>query len=232
MGTFLHQRSPQRGPAAPPLCGAPRSAASSGGGISALRLVQSVHSCAMLATSIFFLKTKVLCLAAAHGIFFRPKNGPGPEKVERLSAKIRISSKHVHFMVCFEGELNVHRYLQGSCMRRNPAYLPVAHTIPPGPQINMFGEKYGTRRVTRERDGLKLDMAADVADRQSSRATDLGPAPSCNRSVHVRIMNDTYSLTLVRVFVCVNEIWVYLCTISYNPPAPACQGPPGCGDRI
>ena len=41
----------------------------SGGGISALRLVRSVHSCAMLAKSAFFLKTKVLCPAAASDVF-------------------------------------------------------------------------------------------------------------------------------------------------------------------
>ena len=70
--SFLHQRSPQRGAAAP-LCGAARSASSSGGGISALRLGQSVHSCAMLAKSVFFLKTKVLCPAAASGGFVRPQ---------------------------------------------------------------------------------------------------------------------------------------------------------------
>ena len=70
---FLHQRSPQWGAAAP-LCGAARSAASSGGGISALRLVRSVRPCAMLAKSVFVLKTKVLCPAAASGGFVRPKN--------------------------------------------------------------------------------------------------------------------------------------------------------------
>ena len=47
---------------------------SSGGGISALRLVRSVHSCAMLAKSVFVLKTKVSCPAAASGGFVRPKN--------------------------------------------------------------------------------------------------------------------------------------------------------------
>ena len=85
---FLHQRSPKR-EAAAPLCGAARSAASSGGGISALRLVRSVHSCAMLAKSAFFLKTKVLCPAAATGAFFWPKNGPGPENFEHLSATMQ-----------------------------------------------------------------------------------------------------------------------------------------------
>ena len=37
-----------------------------------LRLVRSVHSCAMLAKSVFVLKTKVLCPAAASAVFFRP----------------------------------------------------------------------------------------------------------------------------------------------------------------
>ena len=70
---------------------------SSGGGISALRLVRSVHSCGMLAKSVFFLKTKVLCPAAASGVFFRPKNGPGPEKVEHFSAKMQQVFKNVVF---------------------------------------------------------------------------------------------------------------------------------------
>ena len=49
------------------------------GGISALRLVRSVHSCAMLAKSVFVLKTKVSCPAAASGGFFWPKNWPSSE---------------------------------------------------------------------------------------------------------------------------------------------------------
>ena len=40
--------------------------------------------CAMLAKSVFFPKTKVLCPAAAWSVFFWPKNGPGPERVEQL----------------------------------------------------------------------------------------------------------------------------------------------------
>ena len=47
------------------------------GGISAfrlVRLVRSVHSCAMLAKIVFFLKTKVLCPAAASGGFVQLKN--------------------------------------------------------------------------------------------------------------------------------------------------------------
>ena len=79
---FLHQRSPQTGrlpKAAAPLCGAARSAVSSGGGISALRLVRSVRSCATLAKSVFVLKTKVLCPAAASAGFVRPKIWPRSE---------------------------------------------------------------------------------------------------------------------------------------------------------
>ena len=59
--------------AAAPLCGGEaKRRLLSGGGISALRLVRSVRPCAMLAKSVFVLKTKVLCPAAASGIFFRP----------------------------------------------------------------------------------------------------------------------------------------------------------------
>ena len=65
--------------AAAPLCGAARSAASSGGGISALGLVRSIRSCAMPAKSVFVLKTKVSCPAAASGGFVRPKNGSRSE---------------------------------------------------------------------------------------------------------------------------------------------------------
>ena len=82
--------APQRGAAA--FGGRPPFVDSSVGGISALRLVRSVHSCAMLAKSVFFVKTKVLCPAAASGVFFWPKNWPGPEKVEHLSAKINVHS--------------------------------------------------------------------------------------------------------------------------------------------
>ena len=46
---------------------------SSGGGISALRLVRSARPCAMPAKSVFVLKTKVSCPAAASGSFFRPQ---------------------------------------------------------------------------------------------------------------------------------------------------------------
>ena len=45
---------------------------SSGGGISALRLVRSARPCAMPAKSVFVLKTKVSCPAAASGVFFGP----------------------------------------------------------------------------------------------------------------------------------------------------------------
>ena len=86
---FLHQRSPQRGAAAP-LCGAARSAASSGGGISALRLVRSVHSCAMLAKSVFVLKTKVSCPAAASGGFVRPKIGQGQKVIFLKVLRMRL----------------------------------------------------------------------------------------------------------------------------------------------
>ena len=50
---------------------------SSGGGISALRLVRSIHACGMLTKSVFVLKTKVSCPAAASGGFVRPKVGQG-----------------------------------------------------------------------------------------------------------------------------------------------------------
>ena len=70
------EMSPQRGGRPPWRSGAKRRLLS-GGGLSALRLlrlVQTLHSCAMLAKSIFFLKTTVLCPAAAAGGFVRPKN--------------------------------------------------------------------------------------------------------------------------------------------------------------
>ena len=65
---FLHQRRRRfaplhKGGRPPPFVD------SSGGGISALRLVRSVRSCAMLAKSVFVLKTKVSCPAAASGGF-------------------------------------------------------------------------------------------------------------------------------------------------------------------
>ena len=75
---FLHQKGG----------GASRRAAAFGsrhlsaGGISALRLlwlVRSVHSCGMLAKIFFFLKTKLLCPAAASGGFVRSKNWPRME---------------------------------------------------------------------------------------------------------------------------------------------------------
>ena len=56
----------------------------SGGGISALRFVRSVLSCAMLAKSVFFLKTKVLCPAAASSVFFWQRKMSRLEVGERV----------------------------------------------------------------------------------------------------------------------------------------------------
>ena len=66
---FLHQRSPQRG------------AAASG-------VLRSVHSCAMLAKSVFALKTKVSCPAAASGGFVRPRIWPRLEFCQKKKWKV------------------------------------------------------------------------------------------------------------------------------------------------
>ena len=90
---------------AAPQSGEPPSAAAhlcglfAGGGISALRLVRSVHSCAVLAKNVFFLKTKVLCPTAASGVFSGPKNLPGSEKIKHLSAKCKVPPKRTIYGV-------------------------------------------------------------------------------------------------------------------------------------
>ena len=95
---FIHQRRPQRKAAA--LCGAARSAASSGGGISALRLVRSVHSCAMLAKSAFFLETKMLCPAAASGVCFVSSSFLSAKKINMFPSKLVQTAKHVFSEMC------------------------------------------------------------------------------------------------------------------------------------
>ena len=77
----LRQRSPRR-----PLCGAARSAASSGRGISALRLVRSVvRSCAMLAKSVFVLKPKVSCPQLPPSVLFGQKIGQDRNLVKKVN---------------------------------------------------------------------------------------------------------------------------------------------------
>ena len=68
---------------------------SSGGGISALRLVRSARPCAMLAKSVFVLKTKVSCPAAASGGFVRPKIWSRSEFCKKNVKKL------VLFFVCY-----------------------------------------------------------------------------------------------------------------------------------
>ena len=68
-------------------------------GAGRLRLVRSVHSCTMLATSVFSLKVKVLCPAAASGGFVRPKIwsrsevGPKNQNVESSQNGLAYSGK-------------------------------------------------------------------------------------------------------------------------------------------
>ena len=63
---------------------------SSGGGISALRLVRSVRPCAMLAKSDFVLKTKVSCPAAASGGFGRPQKWSRSEVGQKCKKKMKV----------------------------------------------------------------------------------------------------------------------------------------------
>ena len=66
---------------------AARSAASSvdAAASSALRLVRSVHSCAMLAKSVFVLKTKVLCPQLPPAVLFGPPKCPGRKFVKKYN---------------------------------------------------------------------------------------------------------------------------------------------------
>ena len=51
----------------------------------------------MLTKSVFYLQAKMLCPAAASSVVFRPKKGPGPEKVKHLSAKMQIYLRECKF---------------------------------------------------------------------------------------------------------------------------------------
>ena len=77
-----------------------------------LRLVRSVHSCAILAKSVFFLKTKVLWPAAAPGGIFRPKNGPGPEHLLKVLSFSVFELATDCFAVCFHVEKDVRKNLR------------------------------------------------------------------------------------------------------------------------
>ena len=113
----------------------------SGGGISALRLVQivrSVHSCARLA------KTKVLCPAGTSDVFSGPPNGPEPEKVECLSAKMQVSSENQNLILYFWRSAHRWPLFTGTYRATYTGHLSVAqYNTARTPQIICFG-KYCT----------------------------------------------------------------------------------------